>query len=65
MKTNEIREMSSKEITTKIVELKKELLNLRFQLATGGLENTAQIKKLKRDVARLNTVLTQMKNEAK
>ena len=54
MKTNEfksmIRELTSQELETKIKELKEELFNLRFQLATGQLENTARIKMVKKDI---------------
>ncbi len=57
MKMKDINAMSTAEMETKVVELKKELLNLRFQLATGNLENTAQIKNIKKDVARIKTVL--------
>ncbi len=57
MKMKDINAMSTTELETKVVELKKELLNLRFQLATGNLENTAQIKNIKKDVARIKTVL--------
>lgn len=59
MKFSEIKEMKTEEINEKIIELKKELLNLRFQLSTGSLENTAKIKTLKKDVARLNTALSE------
>ena len=59
MKTSEIREMSVNDIEVKIAEIKKELLNLRFQLATGNLEDTAQINSLKKDVARLKTILNE------
>ncbi len=59
MKTSEIREMSKQDIETKIVELKNELLNLRFQMATGNLENTSQIKNIKKDVARMKTILNE------
>lgn len=59
MKMAEIKEMNVEDISAKIIELKKELLNLRFQLATGSLENTAQIKSIKKDIARLNTALNQ------
>ncbi len=57
MKMKDINAMSTTEMEAKVVELKKELLNLRFQLATGNLENTAQIKNIKKDVARIKTVL--------
>ncbi len=61
MKYSDIKEMSVTDIETKIAELKKELLNLRFQLATGNLEDTAQIKNLKKDIARLKTALNEVK----
>ncbi len=59
MKTSEINELSNEQKQEKILENKKQLLNLRFQLATGNLENTAQIKTLKKDIARLKTSLNQ------
>lgn len=57
MKTNEIRKLSSEELDKKVVELKSELFNLRFQLATGQLENTGNIKNVKKDIARVKTVI--------
>ena len=51
--------MSKDQLTAKVAELKKELFNLRFQLATGQLQNTMQITAVKRDIARAMTVLTQ------
>lgn len=57
VKANEIRNLSTSEILTKIDELKTELFNLRFQLATGQLENTARIKQVKKDIARMKTIL--------
>ena len=51
--------MKPEELTAKIGELKEELFNLRFRLATGQLENTMQITAVKRDIARAKTVLTQ------
>lgn len=59
MKSSDIRNMSKDEIETKITELKSELLNLRFQMATGNLEDTAQIKNIKKDVARMKTILNE------
>jgi large subunit ribosomal protein L29 len=61
MKVNEISSLSAAELETKQVELKKELFNLRFQLHTGRLENTAQISKAKRTIARVQTLLNQKK----
>ncbi len=59
MKMTEINNLSIEERNAKILELKKELLNLRFQLATGNLENTSQIKTIKKDIARIKTSLAQ------
>jgi large subunit ribosomal protein L29 len=55
MKAEEIRNMGLDEISTKLVELKKEQFNLRFQKATGQLENTARQRQVRRDIARLMT----------
>ncbi|MBF4695839.1 50S ribosomal protein L29 [Fusibacter ferrireducens] len=57
MKANKIMEMTSQELNDKIVELKNELFNLRFQLATGQLDNPMQIKAIKKDIARAKTIL--------
>ena len=57
MKVSEIRELSTEEIKTKIVELKEELFNLRFQQATGTLEKPSRLRDLRHTVARLKTVL--------
>ena len=59
MKANEFSAMSVDQLTAKVAELKKELFNLRFQLATGQLQNTMQISAVKRDIARAKTVLRQ------
>lgn len=59
MKMSEVIKLNAEEKQAKILEIKKDLLNLRFQLATGNLENTAQIKTLKKDIARLKTSLVQ------
>ncbi len=55
----EIREMESAKIESEIVALKKELFNLRFEQATGQLENTAKIGKVKKTIARMKTVLNE------
>jgi len=57
MKANEIRNFSTDDLNTKISDLKDELFNLRFQLATGQLENTARIKQVKKDIARMKTII--------
>ena len=58
MKASEFGKLSVEELDKKIASLKEELFNLRFQLATGQLQNTMQIKDLKRDIARAMTELT-------
>ena len=55
----EIRELSNTEIAQQIETLKDELFNLRFQQATGQLTNTARLKTVKKDIARMKTVLTE------
>ncbi|MGI5949274.1 50S ribosomal protein L29 [Peptoniphilus sp.] len=57
MKANEIREMSKEDLNKKVDELKNELFNLRFRLATGQLDNPSSIKNVKRDIARVKTIL--------
>ena len=59
MKASEIREMSVEELQTKLTELKEELFNLRFQLAVNQLENSSRIGAVKRDIARVSTILRQ------
>ncbi|SHJ83514.1 50S ribosomal protein L29 [Propionispora hippei] len=56
MKANDIREMSAAELTQKLSGLKEELFNLRFQLATGQLENPMRIQEVKKTIARIKTV---------
>ena len=57
MKINEIRELSTAEMVEKEKEFKQELFNLRFQLATGQLENTARLRHVRKSIARIKTVL--------
>ncbi|MBS3973676.1 MAG: 50S ribosomal protein L29 [Actinobacteria bacterium] len=57
MKVTEITKMSDSEVAEKIKETRTELFNLRFQLATGRLDNPARIKTIKREIARLHTEL--------
>lgn len=59
MKTNEFRVLSSEEIESRIEQLKDELFNLRFQLATGQLENPMRIRQVRKDIARAKTILKQ------
>ncbi|MBQ3451096.1 MAG: 50S ribosomal protein L29 [Selenomonadaceae bacterium] len=56
MKVNEIRDMSPEEQVEKIKSLKEELFNLRFQLATGQLENRMRIREVKRSIAQVKTI---------
>ena len=53
----ELRELADDQLLDQLGESKQELFNLRFQIATGQLENSAQISQVKRDIARKNTVL--------
>ena len=61
MKINKIREMSSPELEKELGELKTELFKLKFSLATNGLDNPMKIKEVKKDIAKINTVLTERK----
>jgi large subunit ribosomal protein L29 len=62
-KTSELRELPDDELYVRIEGAKEELFNLRFQLATGQLDNTARLKDLRHDVARLATVLREREIE--
>ena len=53
----ELRELADDQLLDQLGESKQELFNLRFQIATGKLENSAQISQVKRNIARINTVL--------
>jgi large subunit ribosomal protein L29 len=57
MKIDELREMSLDELMDALVEAKEERFNLRFQVATNQLDNTARLKSVKKDIARIRTVL--------
>ena len=56
MKTSEIREMSENELDTKLAGLKDELFNLRFQMATGQLDNPMKIREVKKSIAQIKTI---------
>ena len=60
MKASSLREMSASELTAKLDDLKKELFNLKFQHSTNQLENPQRIVAVKKDIARVNTVLRQL-----
>jgi large subunit ribosomal protein L29 len=57
MKAAEIRELDTEELHTRIGELQEELFNLRFQLATGQLDNHRRMRDVRRDIARIRTIL--------
>lgn len=59
MKINEIRDMSAEDLDKKLAELKEELFNLRFQMATGQCENPMKIREIKKSIARIKTVQRQ------
>jgi large subunit ribosomal protein L29 len=59
MKATELRDLSDEELRGKLRELQEELFNLRFQLATGQIENVGRIRTVRRDIARLKTIQRQ------
>ena len=64
METKEIRALSAAEIKAKISDTRHELMNLRFQQITGQLTDTSRLRTLRRDVARMETVLTEIRKVA-
>ena len=63
MKAKELRDIDTQELLEKETSLRQELFNLRFQKATGQLGNTATIGKTKKDLARVKTILNELKNK--
>ncbi len=59
MKAQEIRQLSDQELNNKLNSLKEELFNLRFQAATGQIENLSSIGSVKQDIARVKTIITE------
>ncbi len=59
MKASELRELTATELEQKELDLEKELMNLRFQLATGQIENPVSIRYIRRDLARVKTLLNE------
>ncbi|HHY71859.1 MAG TPA: 50S ribosomal protein L29 [Bacillus bacterium] len=57
MKANQIRDLTTAEVEQKVKSLKEELFNLRFQLATGQLENTTRIREVRKAIARMKTII--------
>ena len=62
---NELRGKSVEELNEELVAAKKELFNLRFQNATNQLENTSRIKEVRKNIARIQTVITEQANASK
>ena len=63
MKASEIRELSAEEIRSRLDEAREKYFRLRFQLASGQLKNTANLRQARRDIARLATILRQRERE--
>jgi large subunit ribosomal protein L29 len=62
MKSEEIRGLTADQLDDQLVKLKKEQFNLRFQRASGQLENTSRVREVRRDIARVKTVQAQKRN---
>jgi large subunit ribosomal protein L29 len=62
MKAEDIRQLTADQLDDQLVKLKKEQFNLRFQRASGQLENTSRVREVRRDIARIKTVQTQKRN---
>ena len=61
MKVNEIRELTTEQINDKIKEIKEEIFNLRMSQATGNLEKPSRLHELRKDIARMKTILAERK----
>ena len=64
MKATELRGRTRDQLADQLLQLKKEQFNLRFQRATGQLENTARVREVRRDIARIKTILGQARPES-
>ena len=64
MKSEEVRGMTADQLDEQLAKLKKEQFNLRFQRASGQLENTSRVREVRRDIARLKTVQVQKRDGA-
>ena len=62
MKTADVRAMTLDQLEDEVLKLKKEAFNLRFQRATGQLENTARVRQVRRDIARMKTIAVQKRS---
>ena len=65
MKANELRELAEDELIRKKAELKDQLFKLRFQHELGQLENAAKLQTIRKDIARIETLITEMRSKAK
>ena len=63
MKAEDVRAKSADELKDQLVNLRKEAFNLRFQVASGQLENTARVREVRRDIARIKTVMGQRRGQ--
>lgn len=61
MKAKEVRALSADQLEDELTKLKREAFNLRFQAASGQLENTARVRQVRRDIARIKTIAQEMK----
>ena len=64
MKVEDLRQKTEDELKQQVLDLKKEAFNLRFQRASGQLENTAQVRQVRRDIARIKTILQERRASA-
>jgi large subunit ribosomal protein L29 len=65
MKASDVRAMTVDQLDDEVVKLKKEQFNLRFQRATGQLENTARVRQVRRDIARMKTIAREKRAQQK
>jgi len=65
MKASQVHDMTVDQLNDELVKLKKEQFNLRFQRATGQLENTSRVRVIRRDIARLKTIAAQKRAQSK
>ncbi len=65
MKASELRELAQDELVRKLAELKEQLFKLRFQHELGQLENAAKLQTIRKDIAKIETILTEMRTAAK
>lgn len=64
MKASDLRDKSADQLDDELIKLKKEQFNLRFQAATGQMENTARVRQVRRDIARIKTLMNENKKQS-